>query len=65
MFPFAFKVIRSWLNLPTGGHGNVICMGDDYILEEIQNLIGLPVIVMDSKGHMIEDAQQREMHIAY
>ncbi len=24
---FCLKVIRSWLNLPTGGHGHVICMG--------------------------------------
>ncbi len=26
--PFCFKVIRSWLNLPTGCHGHVMCMGD-------------------------------------
>ncbi len=25
---FGLKVIRTWLNLPTGGHGHVICMGD-------------------------------------
>ncbi len=25
---FCVKVIRSRLNLPTGGHGHVICMGD-------------------------------------
>ncbi len=25
---FCLKVIKSWLNLPTGGHGHVICMGD-------------------------------------
>ncbi len=24
------KVIRSLLNLPTNGHGHVICMGDEY-----------------------------------
>ncbi len=24
---FCLKVIRSWLNLPIGGHGHVICMG--------------------------------------
>ncbi len=23
---FCFKVIRSWINMPTGGHGHVICM---------------------------------------
>ncbi len=25
---FCLKVIRPWLNLLTGGHGHVICMGD-------------------------------------
>ncbi len=25
---FCLKVIRSWLNLPAGGHAHVICMGD-------------------------------------
>ncbi len=30
---FCLKVIRSWHNLPTGGHGHVICMHDyDIIL---------------------------------
>ncbi len=24
---FCLKVIKSWLNLPTGGHGHMICMG--------------------------------------
>ncbi len=25
---FGLKVIRSWLNMPSGGHGHVICMCD-------------------------------------
>ncbi len=27
-FLLSYKLIRSWLNLPTGGYGHVICMGD-------------------------------------
>ncbi len=26
------EIIRSWLNLPTGGHGHVICIGEYIIL---------------------------------
>ncbi len=36
---FCLKVIRSWLNINTGGHGHVICMCVYYVQMENKNLL--------------------------
>ncbi len=39
---FCFMVIRPWLNLPTGAHGHMICIG---------NLVGVFSCENTAEGH--------------
>ncbi len=45
---FCLKVIRPWLNLPTGGHGHVMYMGDmgeSFLTKILQKATQIPTKV--------------------
>ncbi len=52
----------SWLNMPTGGHGHVICMCDDVILVKVNILTTQkPMVIKQIKTH----GNFQELYINY
>ncbi len=50
---FCLKVIRSWLNLPTVGHGHVICMGVIFSFHHQRSLPTTPWKHAINKEHFV------------